>query len=213
MTIAVHFTELHAHALQVIVSARKRLLLASYATPSREILERLGERRSTVGDTRMLLNAQTSKSCLGLPVRYFDGAAAMHHKFIVADNTVLFGSYNFSSAGVHDCVAVLGDDKTMAERFQAEFNSMWALGADTRTTYSVDDLRRLLDAVVRGQRGWQPFTASLSRTLTANKSLSAGQIGALRRSHFKLFGAHFQPSASPDLIEALDDLLDIDPAA
>lgn len=207
MNTIVHFTDLHAHALQVIAGARKRLLLASYATPSSEILERIGERRHTLTDTRILLNSQTSKACLGLPVRYFDRAAAMHHKFIVADDTVLMGSYNFSRSGVHDCIAIL-HDKSTAKRFESEFDSMWALGTDTRTTYSVDDLRRLLEAVVKGQGRWLPFTTSLSRTLSAHKSLSAGQINALRLSHLRLFGTPFQSSASPDLSDVFDDLLD-----
>jgi hypothetical protein len=182
-TAEVHLRDLEGVAERYILRQRQRAWIASYATPSAAVLHATSWHGRAV---RVLLNAQTSRPVHG--ARYWHGTEAMHHKLIIGDDTVLTGSYNFSGPGRHDLLVTLTGDIT---EFVSLFERLWKAASTEHAAYTRDDLRLLLDAVVKVQRRWTPFTSSLSRTLSAG-TLSQGQIRALLNAYRSGYGRPFE---------------------
>lgn len=204
----VHFRDLEARTVEFVGSAHHRLLVASYATPSPIIMESMIRKKPSLQDCKMVLNMQTARRIFGVPTRYLDAGSAMHHKFIVADDSVLFGSYNFSGAGSYDCIAIVEDLK-LANQFALEFDSIWANAKETFAAYTVEDLKKLLQEVVSIQGGWSNFTTNLSRTLASSRSISQAQIGALRKAYYQRHHKHFEATPSDLSQTEVEQILDL----
>jgi phosphatidylserine/phosphatidylglycerophosphate/cardiolipin synthase-like enzyme len=66
----------------------------------------------------------------GVPCKYDDAAAKLHHKVVVVDRaTTLTGSFNFSAnaAGSNDENLLIIDDPAVARQYTAEFERLWAM--------------------------------------------------------------------------------------
>lgn len=71
----------------------------------------------------------TALFCLGLPVRQDGNPFVLHHKvFIVNDDTVLTGSFNFSSNATNsnDENMIIVQDRGLAAQYVQEFERRWA---------------------------------------------------------------------------------------
>ncbi len=97
-----------AQIVQLIAHAKKRILLAGYSFTSNEIAKALknaharGIKVQLVLDKSNLTGKYSRATYLanaGVDVRINGRYAIMHHKFIVADQSVGFGSMNFTRAG------------------------------------------------------------------------------------------------------------------
>ncbi len=73
----------------------------------------------------------TSLFCAGLPVRQDGNPFILHHKVFIIDDTVLTGSFNFSSNATNsnDENMVMITDADLAAQYLAEFDRRWAEAA------------------------------------------------------------------------------------
>ena len=143
---------------------------------------------SAAKDKRVVYNAST---CIGrhhtnesVEVAWFDPkGCAMHHKFIVADNSVLFGSYNFQLTESYNHVAI-SDEPEHLSLFLNEFYSVWNSASSEPPTQLLAkaDAERFLLAVVKHNGGWDEYTTGLSKYLRERGRLTPRQIGALTKS-------------------------------
>ncbi len=97
-----------AMVVQFIQSAKRRIFLAGYAFTSREITRALEDAHLRGVQVHLVLDKSNELSRVstapqliahGIDVRINHRYAIMHHKFIVADDAVGFGSMNFTYAG------------------------------------------------------------------------------------------------------------------
>ncbi len=97
-----------AQIVQLIAHAKKRILLASYSFTSNEIAKALKNARARGIKMQLVLdksnlNGKYSRATYlanaGVDIRINSRYAIMHHKFIIVDQAVGFGSMNFTRAG------------------------------------------------------------------------------------------------------------------
>ena len=65
----------------------------------------------------------------GVPVRFELSEVHMHHKFMLADDVLVTGSYNWTrsaSRANFENIVVLGE-RRLVERFEAEFERLWRM--------------------------------------------------------------------------------------
>ena len=97
-----------ASIVRLIKQAKKRILLAGYGFTSNDIAKSIKDAHARGVKVHLVLDRSnvTSKysratylANAGVDVKIDSNYAIMHHKFLVVDNTVGFGSMNFTRAG------------------------------------------------------------------------------------------------------------------
>jgi phosphatidylserine/phosphatidylglycerophosphate/cardiolipin synthase-like enzyme len=109
-----------------IAAARNRVIGVSFLPPDRLVGDALNRARVRLGDRVQLILDGTTQTSVGrsaLPwadVRVLETGGTIHAKFIVADEAVWWGSWNFSRSAIRQADAVeLISDKDTVSRFVA----------------------------------------------------------------------------------------------
>ncbi|MEJ2768674.1 DUF1669 domain-containing protein [Mycetohabitans sp. B46] len=122
----------------LISGAKRRVWLAGYAFTSPEIAKALRNARVRGVQVRVVLDKsnETGKysgatylSNAGIDVRIDSQYPIMHHKFIVVDDLVAFGSMNFTRAGDRknaENFNVFRGAPALASAYAAEFDRLYA---------------------------------------------------------------------------------------
>lgn len=132
-SISVGFTPGDAEqlVLDVIRGAKKELRMAAYKLSSPRIVKALSEAIGRGVDTRVVLDGKgETKTFLeaNVPFRRSVKYSIMHHKFIVADGSVLqTGSFNYTvnAANTHAENVIVMQDQIAAESYIKEWNRLW----------------------------------------------------------------------------------------
>ena len=142
----------HGEALQVILQgiagAKESILVAAFSFTSKPVSKALlaahkrGVKVSVVADQEANTDKYTALNFLankGIPVRLNGRYGAMHHKFMVIDESaVQIGSFNYSAAAAEknaENVLLLKDVPGLAARYAAEWKKLWEEGTDMRRNY------------------------------------------------------------------------------
>ncbi|KAG0163109.1 hypothetical protein DFQ28_011409 [Apophysomyces sp. BC1034] len=127
-----------AAAAALIGGAKRRVWLAGYSFTSPDIAKALRNARVRGVQVRVVLDKsnQTGKYSgatylfnAGIEVRIDSRYSIMHHKFIVADDHVAFGSMNFTRAGDRknaENFNVFRGAPALTSAYAAEFNRLYA---------------------------------------------------------------------------------------
>ena len=167
-----------------------KLRVASYTSIEPEMY------RQALGaseDFKMLLNFSTSRNYGDHKVRYLDAYPGMHYKFIVRDDHVLWGSWNFFGAGQYDIVSTT-KSKEFAEVLNRRFDEMWIKAKTHGKLLTKEQQKELLLKVVEAQKGWDKFTTGLNTCLRRFSNLTEKQLEALHRSYRSAYSVEFVPT-------------------
>ncbi|SIT66236.1 MULTISPECIES: phospholipase D-like domain-containing protein [Burkholderiaceae] len=133
-----------AAAAALIDGAKRRVWLAGYAFTSPDIAKALRNARVRGVQVRVVLDKsnETGKysgatylANAGIDVRIDSRYPIMHHKFIVVDDVVAFGSMNFTRAGDRknaENFNVFRGAPALASAYAAEFDRLYAESAPYR---------------------------------------------------------------------------------
>lgn len=186
MSIELHTSHLRRCTQSFIRAAKSRVLVASYLVLEPGLSTDVSWSQAT--EKRVIYNAATSSGDTRntAKVRWFDPrGCAMHHKFIIADDRVLFGSYNFQETEEYNHVAV-SDEAAHVKQFLQQFEAMWVSAKDEAGPGPLrgEAATQLIQQAVTATGGWDKYTTGLSKYLRERGRLTPRQVATL----FKIIG-------------------------
>ncbi|ODN31159.1 phospholipase D-like domain-containing protein [Fervidobacterium thailandense] len=123
--------DVEGYVLRVLQSARRRVWICMYAFTDQEVMATLKLKESQGLDVRVITDRWFKRSPIykyGFGHLKIISSKLLHHKFILADDTLLTGSTNYTETGFHRNVEMIYTSKNprLVGEYERIFKLLWS---------------------------------------------------------------------------------------